>query len=211
MTLPFNSLDDTFDKHRYEEKYPRKPISCRVNASEGLEGNEVEALQKELHEMSLKFCDQCEVCAFNLIEAAKDFITVKSINHQPEPSISADRPQASLWHQWQARVQEEAARQKEEPGSLLTEPQDKQGSPCPSFFSPGVDDYAFEGGLFADDDDEAEDEDSSMVQIQTPPTANSNSNTKVKARIVDEGMLEGEGDEGGSEEGSSDSVETPKE
>jgi serine/threonine protein kinase/histidyl-tRNA synthetase len=200
---------------RYDERYPKKPISCRVNASEGLDGNEVEALSKELFSMAATFSERGEVCAFNLIEAAKDFITIKSINCQPE--VSADRPQSSLWHQWQARVQEEAEARQTEPSPLLIEPQDKTGSFFTSLFVPGVEDYAFEGGLFADEieEEEEEEEDRPLPRIQRA-SSNPRSQDHTKGLALTEaagdvndveGCDGGMDDEGSEQEGLIDSHE----
>ena len=200
--------------NRYEERYPKKPISCRIHASEGLEPHDIEKLAKELESMAQKFSETSEVCAFNLIEAAKDFVSAR--NSQPEPSISSDRPATSLWHQWQARVQEEAASRKldeaelKEPGSFIDPHEDKcVGSSSPSFvLSGGMGLYDFEGGgggLF--DDDEEDDEGSSLVH---PPPPNPGQKQKQKDRAVAEvasgfkaGMLMDDNES--SDEGSSDS------
>ena len=85
-----------------------------------------------------------QVCAFNLVDQVQEFLR----EHNKNPDDSVDRPQQSLWHQWQQRIKADSTAPASSSGADNSQLGGVEGGVTMHF------DWTTQGeGLFADDDD----------------------------------------------------------
>ncbi|KAG1662775.1 hypothetical protein FOA52_006801 [Chlamydomonas sp. UWO 241] len=88
---------------RYPSHYPSHQAILRVSDAAGLSADAVKVLVRSLNDLAALHARDAEVVAFNLIDAAQEFLRGHN-TPPPDDSIKSNTEQQSLWHQWQERM-----------------------------------------------------------------------------------------------------------
>lgn len=121
----------------FPDDYPSEELSLKLTEAASLTEPAVRQLSKALHQAAQQYAAEGEVCCFQLITLAQEFL--QQHNHPPEEEEESggSRAQQSLWHEMQMRDLAQAAESREQ-----------------SFRAPAMGDAFFDsldgGGLFSD-------------------------------------------------------------
>lgn len=116
--------------------YPTEEVGLRLSEPEGLGEAQTRALSKQLHQAAAEHARAGEVCCFQLINAAQDYLQEHNVpedEEEPEPA----GPE-SLWHEMQQR----------EAAAAGLDAMLEQSARGAGFLAAAFD--AFDGGLFSD-------------------------------------------------------------
>ena len=87
--------------------YPREPPGLRLTSAAGLAEADVRALSKALHGLAAEHAGRAEICCFQLVTAAQDYLRERNVPPEEEEA-EAPGPE-SLWHEMQLREAEAEA------------------------------------------------------------------------------------------------------
>jgi hypothetical protein len=116
----------------YPDDYPSQELSLKLTDASGLEEAAVRQLSKQLHQAAAQYAADSEVCSFQLITHAQEFL--QEHNCPPAEDLDTIAPPQSLWHEMLQRdVAASAAASREQASNTICPVQHTAGGPSSVF------------------------------------------------------------------------------